>query len=110
MPKWQGPTDADTDEAELLAGIGPSHDEYYPSVSIITVRRILKDPSLSQHQNVIIQAMQGLLYIFRSLGLKSSRYLPFVMPMLFQMIHDSERDLREFLFQERQKALERQSH
>ncbi len=98
--QWQGPIDADADEAEFLAGIGPSHDEYYPSVSIISVRRILKDPSLSQHQNVVVQAMQGLIFIFRSLGLKSSRYLPFVMPMLFQMIEGSERDLREFLFQE----------
>ncbi len=55
------------------AGLVTSSEDYYPTVAINALMRVLRDPSLSsQHQNVIA----ALMTIFRSLGVGSVPYLP----------------------------------
>ena len=61
--------------SELLVsmGSGTSLDDFYPSIAINSLMRILKDLSLAQHHTMAIQALG---FIFKSLGIKSVPYLP----------------------------------
>lgn len=61
--------------SELLVsmGSGTSLEDFYPSIAINSLMRILKDQSLSQHHTMAIQALG---FIFKSLGIKSVPYLP----------------------------------
>ena len=65
--------------SELLVsmGSGTSLEDFYPSIAINSLMRILKDQSLSQHHTMAIQALG---FIFKSLGIKSVPYLPQVNP------------------------------
>lgn len=75
---------ADDFAADLLpsAGLMTASDEYYPTVAINALMRVLRDPSMSsQHQGVV----NSLMAIFRALGLGSVTYLPKVMPVLFKV-------------------------
>ncbi len=54
-------------------GSGTSLEDFYPSIAINSLMRILKDMSLSQHHTMAIQALG---FIFKSLGIKSVPYLP----------------------------------
>lgn len=54
-------------------GSGTSLEDFYPSIAINSLMRILKDQSLSQHHTMAIQALG---FIFKSLGIKSVPYLP----------------------------------
>ncbi|KAF8928817.1 armadillo-type protein [Dissophora ornata] len=67
-----------SDVALLMAGVEPSSDEYYPTVVINALLKILKDPSLSQQYQ---PATQAILNIFRSLQLKMVSFLPQIMPV-----------------------------
>ncbi len=60
--------------SELLVsmGSGSNLEDFYPSVAINSLMRILKDQSLSQHHTMSIQALG---FIFKSLGIKSVPYL-----------------------------------
>jgi len=62
-----------TDVALLMAGVDPSSDEYYPTVVITALLKILKDPSLSQQYQ---PATQAILIIFQALQLKMIPFLP----------------------------------
>ncbi len=66
--------------SELLVsmGSGTSLEDFYPSIAINALMRILKDHSLSQHHTMAIQALG---FIFKSLGIKSVPYLPQVMAL-----------------------------
>eukprot|EP00798_Chlamydomonas_sp_ICE-L_P022753 gene22753-29921_t len=67
--------DSDDFAADLLpaSGMVTSNEEYYPTVSINALMRVLRDPSLaSQHMNVIASLMS----IFKALSLQSVPYLP----------------------------------
>lgn len=60
---------------DLTTG-GPSQNEdYYPTVAIDALMRILKDSSLSVHHTAAVQAV---MYIFKTLGLKCVSFLPIV--------------------------------
>ena len=61
--------------SELLVstGSGKSLQDFYPSIAINALMRIVKDQSLSQHHTMAIQALG---FIFKSLGIKSVPYLP----------------------------------
>lgn len=61
--------------SELLVSMssGTSLEDFYPSIAINSLMRILKDHSLSQHHTMAIQALG---FIFKSLGIKSVPYLP----------------------------------
>lgn len=62
-----------TDVSLLMAGLGPSSEDYYPTVVINALLKILKDPSLSQQYQ---PATQAILNIFQALQLKMVPFLP----------------------------------
>ncbi|MEQ2193775.1 hypothetical protein XENOCAPTIV_013450, partial [Xenoophorus captivus] len=72
-------------------------DEFYPAVAIVTLMRILRDPSLSNHHTMVVQAVT---FIFKSLGLKCVQFLPQVMPTFLNVIRVCDASIREFLFQQ----------
>lgn len=80
------------DSTVLMA---PSADDYYPTVSINALMKILRDPSLSTHHTMVIQAI---MFIFKSLGLKCIPFLPQIMPTFLQVMRNGELSFREFLF------------
>ena len=66
---------ADDFASDLLpsTGLVTSSDEYYPTVAINALMRVLRDPTyVSQHMNVI----SALMSIFKALALSSVPYLP----------------------------------
>jgi FKBP12-rapamycin complex-associated protein len=79
--------------------VSPSSDDFYPTVAISGLMRILRDQSLSQHSNMVVQAVMS---IFISLGMKCVPFLKdIVSPMLNVISRRScEPGLRDFLFQQ----------
>lgn len=67
-------------------------DEFYPAVAIVTLMRILRDPSLSNHHTMVVQAVT---FIFKSLGLKCVQFLPQVMPTFLNVIRVCDTSIRE---------------
>lgn len=60
------------DENAIL-GLNPSAEEYYPTVVIHSLMKILRDPSLGVHHTAVVQAI---MYVFKTLGLKCVPFLP----------------------------------
>ncbi len=67
-------------------------EEFYPAAAISTLMRIIRDPSLSQHHTMVVQAIT---FIFKSLGLKCVPYLAQVMPAYLHVIKTSDTTFRE---------------
>uniref|UniRef100_A0A8C6M5E7 Serine/threonine-protein kinase TOR n=1 Tax=Nothobranchius furzeri TaxID=105023 RepID=A0A8C6M5E7_NOTFU len=89
---------ADYSTSEMLVNMGNLPlDEFYPAVAIVTLMRILRDPSLSNHHSMVVQAVT---FIFKSLGLKCVQFLPQVMPTFLNVIRVCDASIREFLFQQ----------
>lgn len=88
---------ADLSTAEMLVTMGNMLEEYYPSVAISTLMRILRDPTLSTHHTSVVQAVT---FIFKSLGIKCVPYLSQVLPSLLGNVRIADMNLREFLFQQ----------
>ncbi|MGH0162634.1 UNVERIFIED_CONTAM: hypothetical protein FKN15_004387 [Acipenser sinensis] len=89
---------ADYSTSEMLVNMGNLPlDEFYPAVAIVTLMRILRDPSLSNHHTMVVQAVT---FIFKSLGLKCVQFLPQVMPTFLNVIRVCDANIREFLFQQ----------
>eukprot|EP00003_Mantamonas_plastica_P010783 TRINITY_DN2025_c0_g1_i1.p1 TRINITY_DN2025_c0_g1~~TRINITY_DN2025_c0_g1_i1.p1 ORF type:complete len:2240 (+),score=782.23 TRINITY_DN2025_c0_g1_i1:702-7421(+) len=82
---------------QLLASMTPSSDDYYPTVVIMALMRILRDPSLQTHHKLVIQAV---MYIFQSLGMKCVPFLPQIMPAFLGVMRSCDDGFREFLFQQ----------
>ena len=60
------------------------HEEYFPSVALRALLRLLLQPRLSQLHVLVLRAV---LFIFRSLGAaKSAHYLPAVMPLILSQM------------------------
>ncbi|XP_020086675.1 serine/threonine-protein kinase TOR isoform X1 [Ananas comosus] len=83
---------------ELPTELWPSFtasEDYYSTVAINSLMRILRDPSLSSyHQKVV----GSLLFIFKSMGLGCVPYLPKVLPDLFNAVRMCEDGgLKEFI-------------
>ena len=74
--------------------IEPTHPDFYPSVALRALTRILRDASLSAQHGMVISAMVGIL---RSLGSASKclPFLPVVMPRLLHTSHAGNQQLRE---------------
>lgn len=75
VPGTLGAAGGEDAAADLLpaAGLVTSSEDYYPTVAINALMRVLRDPALaSQHQAVI----SALMAIFRALGAASVPYLP----------------------------------
>lgn len=81
-----------------MKGISPSNSEYYPSVVIGTLMKIVKDPLLSMHHTAAIQAI---MQIFHALKLKCVIFLKDVIPGMIQtMTYSTSPTLLEFYFQQ----------
>ncbi|KAL6964513.1 non-specific serine,threonine protein kinase [Sarracenia purpurea var. burkii] len=82
---------------ELPMDLWPSFatsEDYYSTVAISSLMRILRDPSLSSyHQKVV----GSLMFIFKSMGLGCVPYLPKVLPDLFHTLRTCEDGLKEFI-------------
>ncbi|KAG0243175.1 armadillo-type protein [Mortierella sp. GBAus27b] len=85
-----------SDVALLMAGVDPSTDEYYPTVVINALLKILKDPSLSQQYQ---PATQAILNIFRSLQLKMVPFLPQIMPVYLAIMQSGTVSNLDFYFE-----------
>jgi phosphatidylinositol kinase/protein kinase (PI-3 family) len=96
-------TDADdgagsVGSAALASGLlNISSEDYYPTVAVRALLRILKDQSLSAHHQ---NAVQAIMSMFKSLGLRCVSFLPQIMPPYLQLLKSSEPRFREFLFQQ----------
>ncbi|XP_073283360.1 serine/threonine-protein kinase TOR-like [Primulina huaijiensis] len=82
---------------ELPMDLWPSFatsEDYYPTVAISSLMRILRDPSLSSyHQKVV----GSLMFIFKSMGLGCVPYLPKVLPDLFHTVRTCDDGLKEYI-------------
>lgn len=85
------------DVALLMQGVSPSHDEYYPTVVIHTLMKLLKDPSLGAHHTAVIQAI---MYIFQTLGQRCVSFLPDIIPGIINVMHNCPPSMVEFYFQQ----------
>lgn len=86
---------ADYSTSEMLVNMGNLPlDEFYPAVAIVTLMRILRDPSLSNHHTMVVQAVT---FIFKSLGLKCVQFLPQVMPTFLNVIRVCDASIREVI-------------
>jgi len=73
-----------------------SPDDYYPTVAIDALMRILSDHRLSPHHNLVLHAV---MFIFRSLGMKCTPYLPQIMPPFLREMRTCEDSIREAFLQ-----------
>lgn len=85
------------DVALLMQGMSPSNDEYYPTVAINNLMKILKDQSLSTHHTKVIQAI---MYIFQTLGLRCVSFLPQIIPGIINVMHTCQPSMLKFYFQQ----------
>ena len=79
--------------SEMLVNMSAATlEEFYPAIAITTLMRIIRDPSLSQHHTMVVQAIT---FIFKSLGIKCVPYISQVMPAYLQVIRSSDTIFRE---------------
>ena len=85
--------------SEMLVnmGTGGTLDDFYPSVAIATLMKIIRDPTLERHHNEVVKAVT---FIFKALGIKSVPYIAQVIPSMLNVIRSSEDTFRDFLFQQ----------
>ena len=77
--------------------LGPSSADYFPTIAIAGLMKILRDPSLSQYSNMVVQAV---MQIFKSLSLKCVPFLKDIVPPMLNVMQTCESGLRDFLFQQ----------
>lgn len=80
---------------DIVPGLSQSSDEYFPTVAINALMRILREPGLSQHHNKVVQAV---MFIFRSLGIKCVPFLPQVIPHFLSVVRQYEDSVRGSMF------------
>ncbi|PRT55035.1 Serine/threonine-protein kinase TOR2 [Wickerhamiella sorbophila] len=79
----------------VLKGTSPSNEDYNPTVAMLSLMTLLKDPaSAPQHKNII----QAVVNLFSSLGMKSMLFLDKVIPGLLSSLHGNSGDTIEFVF------------
>ncbi|XP_015759867.1 PREDICTED: serine/threonine-protein kinase mTOR-like [Acropora digitifera] len=89
---------ADTNTSEMLVTMGSIQlEEFYPAVAVSALMRIVRDPSLSNHHTMVIQAVT---FIFKSLGMKCVTYLAQIMPSFLNVIRTCDPSFREFVLQQ----------
>ena len=77
-----------SDVTLIMQGVTPASDEYYPQVVMNTLlNNVLKDSSLSQYHNAVIEAIVS---IFKTLGLKCVSFLPQIIPTFVSVIHAAQ--------------------
>ncbi|KAL9656580.1 hypothetical protein ABK040_012162 [Willaertia magna] len=77
--------------------IGPSSEDYYPTVAFNALIKILVDSSLGMHH---LAAINAIMFMFGSLGSKCVPFLPQIMPPFLNLIKNSDADTGSFLFQQ----------
>lgn len=91
-------TNTDLSSSEMLVNMSSSTlEEYYLAVAIATLMRIIRDPTLSMHHTMVVQAVS---FIFTSLGIKCVPYIAQVLPSLLNVVSTADVNFREFLFQQ----------
>ena len=85
--------------SEMLVNMstGGTLDDFYPSVAIATLMKIIRDPTLARHHTEVVKAVT---FIFKALGIKSVPYIAQVIPSMLNVIRSSEDAFRDFLFQQ----------
>ncbi|CAA9998750.1 unnamed protein product [Nesidiocoris tenuis] len=84
--------------SEMLVNMSSSTlEEFYPAVAIATLMKIIRDPALSRHHLMVVQAVT---FIFISLGIKCVPYIPQVIPSFINVIRTAEPSFRDFLLQQ----------
>lgn len=91
------PKSSNTDVSLLMTGMGPTSEEYYPTIVINALMKILRDPSLSAHHTAVIQAV---MYIFKTLSLKCVPFLPQITPAFIGVMKTCPSGMLEFYFQQ----------
>lgn len=81
-------------EGELLPSMLPA-EEYYPSVAIRALLRILRDSSLQRYHGDVVKAVMS---IFIVLDVKCVQFLPRVVPAFLNLMTKCELGLRVQLF------------
>jgi len=61
-------------------------EDYYPNAAVEALLKIIKDPSLSTHHR---QAVQAIMFMNNSLGLKCTTFLPQIMPAFMNLMRNS---------------------
>ena len=79
------------------SGSGGLEVDFYPTVAIATLMKIIRDPTLVRHHTEVVKAVT---FIFKALGIKSVPYIPQVIPSMMNVIRDSDNAFRDFLFQQ----------
>ncbi|KAF9586443.1 phosphatidylinositol kinase- protein kinase tor1 [Lunasporangiospora selenospora] len=85
-----------SDVSLLMSGLNPSSDDYYPTVVINALLKILKDLSLSQQYQ---PATQAILNIFQALQLKMVPFLPQIMPVYLSIMQSGTVMNLDFYFE-----------
>lgn len=79
---------------DLWPSFTTSSEDYYSTVAINSLMRVLRDPSLSSyHQKVV----GSLMFIFKSMGLGCVPYLQKVLPDFFQIVRACDDNLKDFI-------------
>lgn len=81
----------------LMKGKSPTNDDYFPTVVIQTLIKILKDNSLTMHHLLVTQAIMN---IFQDLGLKCVPFLDQVIPAFSIVMHNSPLSMLNTYFQQ----------
>lgn len=90
--------DGDLTSSEMLVNMSSSTlEEYYLAMAIATLMKIIRDPTLSQHHTMVVQAVT---FTFKSLGIKCVPYISQVLPSLLHVVRTADVNFREFLFQQ----------
>ncbi|RKP27125.1 armadillo-type protein [Syncephalis pseudoplumigaleata] len=88
---------ANADISLLMVGMGPSSEDYFPTVAINALLKILREPSLSSYHSTVIQAF---MYMFKTLGLKCVPFLPQIIPTFLNVMRSSPAGMLDFYFQQ----------
>ncbi|XP_018572076.1 serine/threonine-protein kinase Tor [Anoplophora glabripennis] len=84
--------------SEMLVSMSSSTlEEYYLAMAIATLMKIIRDPTLSQHHTMVVQAVT---FTFKSLGIKCVPYISQVLPSLLNVVRTADEKFREYLFQQ----------
>ncbi|PSS02733.1 Serine/threonine-protein kinase [Actinidia chinensis var. chinensis] len=75
----------------------PTSEDYYPTVAINSLMRILRDPSLSSYHQKVVGSLMFIFKVNKSMGLGCVPHLPKVLPDLFHTLRTCEDGLKEFI-------------
>lgn len=84
-----------TDVTLIMRGITPSHEDYYPTVVINTLMSMLKEPTLAQYHDNVVQAVMS---IYQTMGMKCVGFLGQVVPGILLVIRSAPTALVEGYF------------